>query len=207
MAESKRWLFQPLDKMIKTQSFGENRACIDIATGTKTITCNGLFPPTGYKSIYSNMPGHNGLDLDTWTGQPVYASQDGVITEYVAEDARGLGLGMQTERKHWCQETGKQEYFKIRYWHNLVHFVKKGDKVKVGQLIALSDNTGYSSGDHLHFEVKPVTKSRRNRLQKNGYFGAVDPEQYMLPVKASKFGKAKTLKERALIILLMWLNK
>lgn len=203
---NKKWLFQPLDNLRKTQSFGENRACVDIKTGKQTITCNGLFPPKGYKSVYSNMDGHNGTDYGTYKGQPIYSAQDGVVTEYVAEDERGLGLGIQTERKHWCQETGKEEYFKIRYWHNLTNLVKKGDKVSIGQVIALSDSTGYSSGNHLHFEIKPVTKTGSNRLQKNGFLGAVDPEQYMFDIKASSFTKWKTWQERLTVVLLKLLK-
>lgn len=206
MAESKQWIFQPLDNLNKTQGFGENRACIDIKTGTKTITCDGLHPPAGYRSVYGSMKGHNGMDFKTYRGQPIYAAQDGIVTEYVAEDKRGLGLGIQTERKHWCEATKKDEYFKIRYWHNLVNLVKKGDKVTIGQVIALSDSTGYSSGDHLHFEIKPVTKRGRNILQDNGFYGAVNPEPYLLPQKASLFTKAKTIGQRLTIALRIWLG-
>jgi murein DD-endopeptidase MepM/ murein hydrolase activator NlpD len=202
-----KWLFQPLDKIVVNQVFGDNRACVNNKNSADVITCNGLYPPKGYRSLYSKMKGHNGLDLNAYRGQPIYASQDGVVTEYVAEDSRGLGIGIQTKRRHWCQETGKNEYFKIRYWHNLVNLVKKGDEVRLGQIIALADNTGYSSGDHLHLEAKPVSKQGRNLLQRNGFFGAVDPQQYMLPVRSSIFNKSRTLKDRALVAFLMWMNR
>lgn len=206
MAQNK-WLFQPLDKTIYSQLFGENKTCIDIATGKKYKSCDGLNPPAGYKSMYSKMKGHNGLDMITSNLQPIYSAQDGIVTFIETEPERGLGIRMQTERKHWCNETLKEEYFNIAYWHNAVNLVKKGDKVKIGQLIALADSTGLSTGPHLHFAVKPVTKSGKNILQDNGYFGAVDPKQYMLDEKASTYRGWKTWQERLALTLFRWFAK
>ena len=41
-----------------------------------------------------------------------------------------------------------------RYGHCSKLIVKKGEKVKKGQLIALVGSTGVSSGNHVHFEVR-----------------------------------------------------
>lgn len=201
--------------MIITQHFGENLSCIDIATGTKTITCDGLNPPKGYKSIYSNMKGHNGTDFRAKRYEPIYAMQDGVVEEYVAEPERGLGIGYITDREFFTEETGKKTRQKLRSWHHLVNFVQKGDKVSIGQVIALADNTGYSSGDHAHEEMKPVTvkfnkdktiKSVTNILQNNGFFGAVDMMKYMLDEKASDYTKWKSWQERLVFALFKYLK-
>ena len=186
-----KFLFQPVKPFTVFQGFGENQACIDIATGKKVIACNGLNPPTGYKSVYSQMKGHSGLDVFAKRWQPCYASQDGIVEEVVTEEARGLGLGIITHDMYPCKETGLDEHFKVRYWHFIAMNVEKGDLVKVGDLIGYCDSTGYSSGDHLHFELKPVRKNSKgvwyNILQDNGFFGAIDPTPYMEDIFALEF--------------------
>ena len=208
-----KFLFKPLDKWNITQGFYENRACVDLATGTKTITCDGNNPPAGYKSVYKT--GHGGLDLKANTGDMIYSAQDGIVEEWVAEKARGIGLGIITTQKFYCDETGKDEYWKIRYWHQCANLVKLGDKVSIGQPIAIADNTGYSSGSHLHFETKPVKvvfnkdgsiKKTTNILQSNGYYGSVNPQPYILDNFASEFTKYKTWGERLAYALLKYLK-
>jgi murein DD-endopeptidase MepM/ murein hydrolase activator NlpD len=205
MAKDLRFLFRPVTPWKINQNFGENLACIDIKTGTKTIACDGLNPPQGYRSIYSQMSGHSGVDLFALNNQPIYASQDGIVAELVDEKVRGLGLGIITTNKFYCKETKKNEHFKVRYWHNARHNVRLGSKVFIGDLIAWADNTGYSAGDHLHWELKPVEvkwnkdgsiKSYKNILQTNGFFGACDPLPYTREENAVKFQGIKSLVER-----------
>jgi len=207
-------LFKPVNPQRITQRFGANKVCVDLATGGKYISCNGLKPPKGYKSVYSKMKGHNGLDFKTYSGQPINCPQDGWVVEEVTDNNRGFGLGIVTKRKFLCKETGEMEYFKIRFWHNKLHFVHKGDEVFIGQLIALSDNTGISTGNHLHFELKPVKvrfrKSKpvgyENILQNNGYYGAINPEPYLNTMFAYKFNRVRTLTERLFFIIKLIVN-
>ncbi len=51
-------------------------------------------------------------------------------------------------------------FAKLRYWHLKSFTVKVGDHVEVGQQIGITDNTGYSSGNHLHFELQPMDKDK-----------------------------------------------
>lgn len=164
-----RLFYRPVKPFSVTQYFGENKACVDLNTGTKTIYCDGLNPPAGYKSVYSMMKGHNGLDLSAKRWQPVYAAREGVVNEVSTEEARGLGIGL-------FHDFGVNGCWRTRYWHLAALEVHIGDKVSTGQLIGYADNTGYSSGDHLHFEVKRVSPDDMDIYNyDNGYFGAVDP--------------------------------
>lgn len=181
-----RFLKRPLRQWYVNQKFGENNACVDLATGKNTILCDGLHPPAGYKSVYSQMKGHNALDLMAITGTEVYSAHDGIVEEVENDPARGLGLGIVSFDKFPIVETGNT-CVKTRYWHLKSFAVKKGDLIKAGQIIGYANNTGYSAGSHLHFELKPVTyrlkdgkiSFLKNTLQDNGYFGAIDPSPYL----------------------------
>lgn len=160
--------YWPVNPVRLNQGFGENKGCIDNATNSKVISCDGLNPPEGYRSVYSTMKGHNGLDLMAVRWQPVYAAREGVVREVETEPARGLGAGID-------HDFGAQGRWKTRYWHLCAIDVHIGDKVYTGQLIGYADNTGYSAGDHLHFEVKPLSADGSNMYPDNGFYGGVDP--------------------------------
>ncbi|MCM1056875.1 MAG: M23 family metallopeptidase [Firmicutes bacterium] len=98
---------------------------------------------------------HKGVDLATPTGTPVYASCGGTVTKA----GWGSGYGYVVYIDH---EGGRQ----TRYGHLSKVLVSVGQKVKQGDRIALSGNTGVSTAPHLHFE-----------LRINGT--PVDPEKYV----------------------------
>ena len=93
--------------------------------------------PTKGASTY-----HKGQDWATPVGTPVVASCGG----RVSKAGWGSGYGYVIYIDH---EDGKQ----TRYAHLSKILVKAGDYVKQGQKIALSGNTGITSGPHLHFEI------------------------------------------------------
>ncbi len=86
---------------------------------------------------------HKGVDWATPTGTPVYASSGGTVTKA----GWGSGYGYVVYIQH---EDGKQ----TRYAHLSRVLVKVGKTVKQGDKIALSGNTGNSTGPHLHFEIR-----------------------------------------------------
>ncbi len=95
-------------------------------------------PITGKKDL------HRGIDLKAKKGTEVYSTADGVV-ESTRYDQKGYGK-MVTIIHNFG--------FKTIYAHLDQIKVKAGDYIKKGDLIALSGNTGISSGPHLHYEVK-----------------------------------------------------
>lgn len=85
---------------------------------------------------------HEGIDILNDIGTPVYAPGNGVVS-YIGN--RG-GLGITLEIEHGFG-------YKTVYGHLSKILVKEGQKVKRGDKIALSGNTGLSTGPHLHYEV------------------------------------------------------
>jgi hypothetical protein len=145
------------------------------------------------------MKGHNGIDYGAKDGTPVYATHEGVA--YIEIDSSGgNGVVIRSEDKY--EYNGKAVNFKTIYWHLKENNVciKRFQKVKAGDLIGYADNTGFSTGSHLHFALKPCYKGESNSIwynedQNNGYKGAIDPEPYfngMYPVQ--KYNFTKTLK-------------
>lgn len=93
--------------------------------------------PTKGASTY-----HKGQDWATPVGTPIYASSGGTV----AKAGWGSGYGYVVYINH---TDGRQ----TRYAHLSKVLVKAGQTVKQGERIALSGNTGVSSGPHLHFEM------------------------------------------------------
>ena len=122
----------------------------------------GYFISQGYNGQLSHH-GENALDFDLPVGTPVYAARAGVVTRVV------------DHHNHSCQQEDCNQYNNIvTIYHedgtfaDYVHLdhkgslVKPGDQVKLGQHIAKSGNTGWTTGPHLHFVVYlPLRKGRR----------------------------------------------
>lgn len=173
---------------IITQRFGENLACVSTDGKTVVTRLEGQPCPSGYRSVYSTMKGHNGLDLHANRYQPVYAAREGVVVEKSTETERGLGISI-------LHGPYGGKYYKTRYWHLAGIEVSLGDRVRTGQLVGFADSTGYSSGDHLHFEVKETDAQGNTINNDNGYFGAIDPLPLMFPQEASRIFTLSTMVE------------
>lgn len=119
------------------------------------------------------MLGHNGYDIPCPTGEEIrFEVKDcrGRVYKKVLDNSGGLGLDIITD-----DEDG---IFKHRYWHLKDFSVEVGQTVETGDLLGHADNTGRSTGSHLHWSLKPQGVSAKgnyyNLEQNNGYFGAVD---------------------------------
>jgi len=102
---------------------------------------------------------HLGIDIAVKEGTKVYATADGVVEFSGWDDMFGKYIIINHSGKNGS------EGFKTYYGHNLVNLVSEGEVVMRGDLIALSGNTGRSTGPHIHYEI------RQNEQ-------AVDPLEY-----------------------------
>ena len=102
---------------------------------------------------------HWGIDFGVPTGTPVLAAADGVI-EVVKRDPKGYGLYVVVKHVGGAQTV---------YAHLASVGAAQGTKVKRGAEIARSDNSGGSTGPHLHFEYYPNGKYVNHK-------GSTDPQ-------------------------------
>lgn len=110
-----------------------------LPAGNNVVTCKyGMrtHPITGKRKL------HTGVDLRASTGTKVYAANKGTVTTSGYSSAWGNyiiishGGGITTLYAHLSKRS-----------------VSKDDKVKQGDIIGYSGNTGYSTAPHLHFEI------------------------------------------------------
>jgi murein DD-endopeptidase MepM/ murein hydrolase activator NlpD len=86
---------------------------------------------------------HPGIDFGAAIGTPIHAAGDGAVVYAGVESGYG---------NYTCINHGGG--IATCYAHQSVILVKVGDQVKRGQVIGLVGSTGYSTGPHLHFEVR-----------------------------------------------------
>ncbi|MCK9274295.1 MAG: peptidoglycan DD-metalloendopeptidase family protein [Syntrophales bacterium] len=103
--------------------------------------------------ITGRIAAHNGVDFAMPTGTAVLSAGDGIITRVVNHPYAGKYVEIQ-----------HGSHYTTRYLHLSRIFVKRRQSVKRGDRIALSGNTGRSTGMHLHYElhingrpVNPIT--------------------------------------------------
>ncbi len=109
------------------------------------VTC-----PFGWRihPIYGDRRFHHGVDLRASTGTEIYAVLNGMVASVKTDSVNGLSV-------------------RIDHGHGIVSFyahlsaskVELGQLVTEGQVIALSGNTGLSTGPHLHFGIYVDGKS------------------------------------------------
>ncbi|MGD2179863.1 peptidoglycan DD-metalloendopeptidase family protein [Lusitaniella coriacea] len=110
---------------------------------------NGYMWPTtgvvtsGYGRRWGRM--HKGIDIAGPTGTPIVAAAPG---EVVTAGWNSGGYGNLVDIKH-------PDGSITRYAHNSRILVSKGQWVEQGERISLMGSTGYSTGPHLHFELRP----------------------------------------------------
>ena len=132
--------------------------------GTPLITQGFGQNPQVYSAF--GFQGHNGHDFGIPEGTTVYAPHDGVAT--VKNDgSQGYGL-------YLVIDDAKRRSILA---HLSQALVSNGQTIYQGDPVALSGNTGFSSGPHLHWTYK-IMKNGQVQNAGNGYGGAIDVSEF-----------------------------
>ncbi len=160
----------------KEDMLGAIPAILPISNKDLTRTASGF--GNRVHPIYKIIKFHSGMDFTAPTGTEIYVTGNGRV-EAVNSSKRGLG-------NHIIIDHGFG--YSTIYAHLDGFNVRKGQKVKRGDVIGYVGNTGLSVAPHLHYEVKlndvhvdPV----------NYYFNDLSPEEYERMIEiASKTGQS-----------------
>ena len=123
-------------------------ACGDVAVSGPGATGwfilpTGSYAVSGWYFRDSRNPGHIGLDYKCRLGDPIYATDNGVVVFA----GWGGGYGNLVRVRHG---NGYETY----YAHFSAFAVGCGQSVYQGQLLGYCGSTGWSSGPHLHYEIR-----------------------------------------------------
>lgn len=122
----------------------------------------------GYRihPIYKVRKLHTGMDFSAPIGTPIYATGDGVVSNN--EKIGGSGYGNYVVINHGYG-------YQTLYGHMSKITVRKGQKVKRGEVIGYVGNTGTSTAPHLHYEV---VRNGKKVNPINYYYNDLTPEEY-----------------------------
>ncbi|MDX1303166.1 murein DD-endopeptidase MepM [Photobacterium sp.] len=151
----------------------------------KRYRTSSSFNPTRKHPVTRRISPHNGTDFATPIGTPVLAAGDGVVVKASKHQLAGNYVVIKHGREYMT-----------RYLHLHKLLVKVGDRVTMGQRIALSGNTGRSTGPHLHFEL--IKKNRPVNAMKVPL-----PQAEPVPSKARSEFKQLANSERQKLLAVM----
>lgn len=119
-------------------------------------------------SVYKQwgLAGHDGVDWACPTGTKLLAPFDCIVIA-VKKDKGGYGTHVKLwdRKQRACVLYGHMKEINVRLWQSL----------KCGQLVGISDNTGFSTGAHLHLGLC-LTNALGFRLNRqNGFAGWINP--------------------------------
>ncbi len=141
----------------------------------KQFRISSNFNPRRLNPVTGRIAPHKGVDFALPQGTPVLAVGDGEVVVAKRSGAAGNFVAIRHGRT-----------YTTRYMHLKKLLVKPGQKVKRGERIALSGNTGRSTGPHLHFEVwinQQAVNPLTAKLPRSEGLSGSDRREYLAQVK------------------------
>lgn len=99
-------------------------------------------------SLLRDRPTHHGMDFKVDVGTPIKSTADGVVTR----------VNWNWSANGNCIEVKHADGMLAKYLHLSENKVAAGDRVKTGEVIGLTGNTGRSTGPHLHYQLNKGAK-------------------------------------------------
>lgn len=137
----------------------------------------------GVRGSYWAAGYHTGTDFEANSGTSLYATKDGVVVFAGYHNGWGASYGYHVVISSYHQD----KFVRHMYAHMSTMAVGLGERVKAGQYIGRSGNTGNTTGPHLHYE---------ERWAPYGYYNNKAPillsYQPGVPISVSKVQPGKT---------------
>ncbi|WP_202300703.1 murein DD-endopeptidase MepM [Dryocola clanedunensis] len=141
----------------------------------KQFRISSNFNPRRLNPVTGRIAPHKGVDFAMPQGTPVLAVGDGEVVVAKRSGAAGYFVAIRHGRT-----------YTTRYMHLKKLLVKPGQKVKRGDRVALSGNTGRSTGPHLHYEVwinKQAVNPLTAKLPRTEGLTGKDRREYLAQVR------------------------
>jgi murein DD-endopeptidase MepM/ murein hydrolase activator NlpD len=130
------------------------------------------------------MKGHNGTDYAVPIGTPVFAPMDGEV-KVIDSGVKGYGLHVKLRNPYKAAE--------MVLGHLSEAVIPDGHRVRTGEIIGYSGNSGYSTGPHLHMGYRMLKVGKQEGRvwewevmdYSNGFFGYIDFLEYVLNWKGT----------------------
>lgn len=133
-------LFYPVKPLVISQAFG-------------------IYNPA-YKQF--GFTHHNGWDYPVPSRAIAYAMCEGVVTDVGEKEGAGKYVRYRTNERVKVNEHARLVSF--IYMHGAEQIVRKGDIVHAGTPLMYCDNTGFSTGNHLHISASFVDEAGKTLL-------------------------------------------
>lgn len=170
------------NKLIDRISESKKELGVFTGDGIVTPTTGTLTYGFGARQLLAGETHHYGIDIANREGTPIVSVLEGTVVRsgYVSE-----GYGNYVFIEHKVGD----KIITTGYGHMSKRNVKVGDKVGKGEVIGLMGTTGWSTGDHLHFEVYLGKKEGWS------YKNIIDPYDFLKTKNFSKFRVINAEKE------------
>ena len=143
------------------------------------IATSQQFADTKLDYTQFGMDGHNGIDWCFRPGTPIVAPCKIWIT-YTDDTDTGYGYNVWgTSQKKYID--GKDYYLEMVFGHFQEIVAKPYRWYETGELLGYGDSTGFSTGHHLHFGIRPIVMEGLTGMHafSNGYRNYIDPEPFL----------------------------